>query len=239
MTICAALLVALFLFDYRPPNISIYLRNEIDYKQLIIKDEMRVLMIMIFKVFMYYYQSLGHVLSSQNITNSLLPLISFFSLSLDYSSSSNSNSGICIIPFISSPLLKILTSPIFVGLLVFNICWMGILSNLYYKKKTNLNMNEIELEMLQLEEKIKKQQQSETQQSSTMKPIEPMEPMSRKPVIVIVILKIFIMTAGMLLGMGLKLLSCITMPATQHIVHFYDAGIVCVFYFNCNFSYFL
>eukprot|EP01084_Bolivina_argentea_P033323 61648_1 len=93
MTFAGAGLVAFFLFDSKPIDVSIYSAKEVDYKPIIKKDEITVMTIMIFKVLMYYYQQLAQIIASQNITNSLLPLVSFFSLSLDYTSSSNSNVG--------------------------------------------------------------------------------------------------------------------------------------------------
>lgn len=132
MSLVAALVVIHFLYDSKPSNVSKYSEKERNYKQLLKKDELNVMTIMIFKVMMYYFQTLAQVLSSQSITHSLLPLMSFFSLSLDYSSSSSSSSisSICIIPFLSSPLLKILCYPIFVGLLLLNLFFIAILNKI-------------------------------------------------------------------------------------------------------------
>eukprot|EP01084_Bolivina_argentea_P085941 155355_1 len=203
LIICAVLVLVL-LIDSKPINVSLYTAQEADYKKILQKDEINAMTIMILKVFMYYFQSLGQVLSSQNISNALLPLVSWFSLSLDYNASSSSNSGLCILPFITSPLLEILYSAIFIALLIFNMLWMGCLSECWYKTKSNQN-----------------QQQSE-QTSTTL-----VDRNSSKPVISVVILKIFVITAGTVLGMAFKLLSCITMPRTGDMVHFYDATTKC------------
>ena len=107
--IAAICLVAYFLFDSKASDPSTY-----SDKDLIKNDEKNAMSIMILKVILYFYQSLGQVLISQSITCSLLPLVSLFNLSLDYSSSSNASSGFCIFPFIKSPLFEIVISPIFV-----------------------------------------------------------------------------------------------------------------------------
>eukprot|EP01084_Bolivina_argentea_P264234 447524_1 len=202
ITVAAALLVAFLFYDSKPADVSIYLGKEKNHKQIIKRDELTAMTIMIFKVLMYYYQSLSQVLYSQSIVNSLLPLVSFFSLSLEYNSSSNS--GICVIPFMPSPLLKILMSPLFVALMIFNMCWIGLVSHLCYKKKANTY-----------------------KECGTLHQLTTVETISRKPVINVVVLKIFVMTAGILLGMAFKLLSCITMTGTKNIVHSYDATATC------------
>ena len=43
----------------------------------------------------------------------------------------------------------------------------------------------------------------------------------------VVTLKIFVMTAGILLGTGFKMLSCLKLPGNEEDVHFYDATIQC------------
>eukprot|EP01084_Bolivina_argentea_P124585 220762_1 len=205
MTICAALLVVFFLFDSKPIDCSIYYGKEVDYIKWKKKDEITAMVIMIFKVFMYYFQSLSQILFSQSITNAMLPLVSFFTLSLDYSSSSTS--GICIIPFISSPLLKILFSPMFVVLLIFNLCWMGFALNVYYTISTPTNN----------ENNQQKQQQSITKSET------------KTLIITVAVLKVFVMTAGTLLGVGFKLLTCIKMPGTGtgNMIHLYEATQMC------------
>merc|ERR1712228_61812 len=79
---------------------------------------------------------------------------------------------------------------------------MGIVSHYYFKKKSN---KELEQSLL-----------SESVNSN-----------NSKPSISIVALKIFVITAGTLLGMGFQLIACIKLPGTNDLMHFYDATSEC------------
>ena len=210
---CAAIaLVAFFLFDSKPLDPSKYAWKEVNFKNLVKIDEINALTIMIFKILLYYYQSLIQVLLSQSITHSLLPLVSIFNLSLDYSSSSSASTGFCIIPFISTPLMEIIISPIFVALLIVNLLWMGAVTHCYFKKKAVANTVTVgAMDGAQVTKKISKK-----------KP-----PKRRRPLVFVVALKIFVITAGTLLSMGFKLLSCIKLAGIDVVVHFYDATSEC------------
>ena len=106
MIVASALLVIFFLLDSKPVDRSNYNGKEVSYKKLLKKDEITVMTILVFKVTMYYFQSLGQILFSKNIAHSLLPLVSLFTFSLDYTFIIISNFRNLYSSVIFSPLLS-------------------------------------------------------------------------------------------------------------------------------------
>eukprot|EP01083_Nonionella_stella_P187699 690323_1 len=124
--VCCLLFVLFLVFiDAKPPSTTksdvetMKMNHTLNVKKLLIDDDSKALQMMLLKVMMYYYQSLAQVLSSRGLVTYLSPLLSVFNLSFDISTSNNSESGYCIIPYLSSMneiIVSSITIPIFLML---------------------------------------------------------------------------------------------------------------------------
>eukprot|EP01084_Bolivina_argentea_P166810 289579_1 len=180
IVILSTIFISYIFISSRPIRKKNYLQNEVNYKQLLISDELNLLSLLIFKIFVYYYQSLSVIFSTQSISNLFTPIVAIFDMTLEWNSNINSNSDnftfFCIIPFMTNPLIKMITSSMFVifSFIMFIVFCIGFI----YGKKYSF---------FQCLKRTNKQ---------------------RNPNITVAFLKLIIISSGTLLNLLFKLLSC-------------------------------
>eukprot|EP01084_Bolivina_argentea_P031049 57487_1 len=116
-----SLLFTLYMFFMDSTNINItdYSTNEINWKRIFVKDENTALKIMVFRVIVYYFQSMSQLLTSVGTPHNLSSMLSIFGdFSVDFNFNSSSN-GICIIPKLTQ-LDEIIWTLIFIYFVLFH-----------------------------------------------------------------------------------------------------------------------
>eukprot|EP01084_Bolivina_argentea_P204244 348778_1 len=109
--------------------------KEMNWSRLLIKDEIYILKILIFKIFLYYYQSVNQILSAKNVTTlfqyeTILLALSNFDISLQ----TLRHSGICLIGYIKSGLHELL-----VNYLLFLFVMVNVLLIFIFSYFSNIN----------------------------------------------------------------------------------------------------
>eukprot|EP01084_Bolivina_argentea_P067577 123035_1 len=133
LMIFAAILFVIFLiYEAKISDHSIDYKDEIDLKKLIKRDEIAMMMIMITKVMMYYFQGLNQIFTSKSITHSLSPILGLFDFSLN--SLSSSSAGFCMFPFISEPLLEIVLGLFFIFCCLIHFLWVPFIVKILVRK---------------------------------------------------------------------------------------------------------
>eukprot|EP01083_Nonionella_stella_P181540 650647_1 len=111
--------VICMVFVFSKPANPLFAEKEIDWRRLFMRDESAIINILLFKITLYFYQSLSQILFTKNITpathieRALLSIGNF-----DIFSSSSGGSGFCVIGQIQSGLHQLLISQIFYGFLI-------------------------------------------------------------------------------------------------------------------------
>eukprot|EP01084_Bolivina_argentea_P007783 14603_1 len=235
----------IFFIDATEINIKPYKAIEINWKKLLIFDESKAINIMIFRIVTYNYQSLSQILSARGINHSFIPILAFFDVSFDYTSSSKLSFGICIIPYLNS-LNEIIFGLIFVIFILFHSLWILIVAVIRKMIKQNrislekevsnaINNNEIELTTQQQQTTPKLNKKIEPDFVNTIIPIaksgfsisEYCTVISKKkPIYLMGFLKIFLIISGSICKMAFKLMSCTSLPNSK-IVYLYSAEQEC------------
>eukprot|EP01083_Nonionella_stella_P181539 650646_1 len=124
--------VICMVFVFSKPANPLFAEKEIDWRRLFMRDESAIINILLFKITLYFYQSLSQILFTKNITpathieRALLSIGNF-----DIFSSSSGGSGFCVIGQIQSGLHQLLISQIFYGFLIVDLLIILIMSRIY------------------------------------------------------------------------------------------------------------
>eukprot|EP01083_Nonionella_stella_P017639 49372_1 len=177
-------------------------RKELNWKRLLIKDEHDLVKILIFKIALYFYQSLSQILFTKNITpisqfeRAVLALGNF-----EIVSSFSGDSGFCFIGQIGSGLHTLLVSYVFYAFVAVDVLIIAILSRFY-----NISLYTM----------------------CYCLPCRCVDKLSSfKPFIKAGLINILLMSAGPILSVSFKLLTCISIDSSQGYYHFYDVTKAC------------
>eukprot|EP01083_Nonionella_stella_P152070 486962_1 len=161
-------------------------QKEVEWRKLLLYDQKNLLIVLIAKICMYYYQGLSQILSAKNITTSSQfekTLLALFDFDLSLFSSAN-GTGICFIAGIDSGIYKLLMSYTWYAFVALNVLIIALLSRARCLCR-------------------------------------------RIPYIKIGCVNIILMTAGPLLSISFKIITCIQYPIDNKYYHFFDADIAC------------
>eukprot|EP01083_Nonionella_stella_P170952 582893_1 len=131
--ISLAFIFAIFMiFIFSRPIDVLSEAKEIDWRRILKKDQSDIINILVFKITLYYYQSLSQILSTKNITpRTQIERTLFAAANFEIFSVSSGLSGFCFIGQIESGLHQLLISQLFYPFLITDLLIISIISRFY------------------------------------------------------------------------------------------------------------